>query len=247
MDASIYSTTDGQVWTPVAATGLTSIKALLFANGIWAAAGSDSSGNAFVARTSTDLGPWSGASSFVTSAATPVALAYSPPNDRWVLVTSGGSYFYSSGTLAIWDAISSGGLAALGAAWTGTKFVGFTASNIIFSATGTATWSSTANPSLFAGNAVAMAYDGGSLIVVSSTGVVAKSSDEGATWSVLGSIGATAVTALTRANSDPTTPIVLAQGSEGIKSGLDMSLTQFVTPIVTGRASNLTAYIKALP
>ena len=243
--SAIYKSADCITWTAVTAPP-GSVTALAYANSLWVMGGIDGGSYAFVATAPADLSAWTVRAQPSSNLQYINAIAYNPTEAIWCAVFTGTYHWYSSNAAVTWSSWAGTSFSASNLVWAGTGFVGSAGGSVAVHPTGGASnpLSGGALPTGF-GQITALIYDGANVLAASDTGKIAKSTDAGASWALMGSTGSTAITALTRSNSTATTPIGLAQGTEGIKSGLDASTTQFTTPIISARASNLNAYIKA--
>lgn len=242
---TVYKTIDLQNWTaapsPSSMGGVSQL--LYYINGFMAAG--TTSGGPSVSTAPADLAAWTYRGQ-TTGSGAPIGIAYSPVSGRVVVgLASGSSYIASPDNGATWTAYSDNGVKPFKIFWTGTKFV-FVAATFIGTTTSAAALAVLSKPSIFTGNMVAAWFDGVNLIVIDDAGNIGRSADEAASWEKIGNLGLSVPKLIIRANSAATTPMFFAGSTSGAKYGLGASTTQFTTPVIAGRASNLNAYIKAL-
>lgn len=243
----VYSSPDGATWTQRAsAPGFYYYKQLVYGGGVWVLLGGASDSTGLIA-TSTNLTTWTGRTTPTTAVTS--GLAYEASQGRWLIV--GNSTFWTSLDGITWSyAGGAPGSGSLACAMNGKFFISGSTGN------GVAYWT-TPNGSSFTdvtngvkaifGNNLAWSlyYDGARLLATGGANTLAWSAD-GVSWIALNpNVPDSQISGIARANSSINTPIVIAAGASGLRSGQDVSTTQFVTPVIAGRASGFNCYIKA--
>lgn len=248
----LYSSPDGVVWTaktnPFGASD--NINAIAFGGGTWLTVGYVS-GVGARGFTSTDLTNW--AQRPLSGSMGAVSAVYSASLSRWVVGMYDGNASYSDNAGVNWSNYNLAPIANAyvnSIAWSGSRFVAVLSNGSIwFSSTGNTTFSeASSGTALLAGRyPYQVIYDGARFIVCGVNGLLGQSADGMTGWAALApNVGTSSIYAVSRVNSAVTTPLVIAAADAGIRSGLDVSTTQFVVPTLTARSPLLPPYIKAL-
>jgi photosystem II stability/assembly factor-like uncharacterized protein len=171
----------------------------------------------------------------------PYAVAFSPTLSRWLICGSSSVAWISDDNGASWPPRSfSPGYQATEIIWAANKFM-IIGSGACYSPNG-----DSFTPVSTGATPLSLAYDGAQFIVGGNNGVLSRSAD-GVTWTGLSAgVGTAAITGVARAGTASTTPYVIAASASGLRSGLDISTTQFPAPTIAGAASGFSAYIKAV-
>lgn len=172
------------------------------------------------------------------------AIAYSPALSRWVAATSN-AVWVSNDNGSTWVSLGSGpSYGANAMVWGNGRFV-IAAANYLYYSTDGVSGFIQASAGIFSGQAIlGLWYDGAQFYASSTGGSLGRSSD-GVTWtSLVAGVGTATISGVARASSSVNSPTVIAASASGLRSGLDISTTQFIAPTISGAASGISAYIK---
>lgn len=248
-NSAVYSSPDGVTWTQRGTpTSFSSCTGLAYGAGIWVLSGSDASSAGMIA-TSSNLAAWTARTP--PSSLTTSGLAYDVNMGRWLIVGSGNGWWTSTDGVT-WSIATTPGNGYYICSMNGKFFIsGNNGSGIAYwTTTDGTTYVDVSNGAKAVIGATfniwQLFYDGARLLAAGSgTNTLAWSAD-GASWTALTpNVPGATITGIARANSSINTPIVIAAQAMGLRSGQDVSTTQFVTPVVAGRASGFSCFIKA--
>ena len=239
-----FSSVDGISWTarahPLGATSQ-DLYSLTRSGSFWMASGR--SNDAPYLATSPDGVTWTQKSNpggqYIS------ASAYNATLSRWFVSSGWSANWISDDNGATWQSVTAPtGYNFSQVVGGGNRFVAYSNSTVFSSPTGADGFGQGTNLGF---SVQSLIFDGAQFLAAGSGGGLASSTD-GVSWKVLatGLASTDWIVGVARASGALTSPIVISVQNAGLRSGLDVSTTQFQTPAVTGWGTGLSPYIKAL-